>query len=107
MAADLEREHQRHCEALTALAARFDAFVHSQASVAHVRLPVARALSPSVTTRRPCAAHGDHDVRRRHFVDDTFGVPSRGQLMRKLKLLRAAIPAYPDPAGVLMSSPCR
>jgi hypothetical protein len=38
MFADLEVEHQRHCEAITALAARFDAFVHSQANRAHVHL---------------------------------------------------------------------
>lgn len=34
----LEAEHQRHCEALTALAARFEAFVHSQADGPRVQL---------------------------------------------------------------------
>jgi hypothetical protein len=38
MVADLEGEHQRHCEAITALAVRFDAFVHSQANREHVHL---------------------------------------------------------------------
>lgn len=38
MFADLEREHQRHCDALTALAARFDAFLHGQANLPHVHL---------------------------------------------------------------------
>jgi hypothetical protein len=38
MLADLEIEHQRHCDAMTALAARFHAFVHSQANREHVHL---------------------------------------------------------------------
>jgi hypothetical protein len=38
MFADLEVEHRRHCEALTALGARFDAFLHSQANLPHVHL---------------------------------------------------------------------
>jgi hypothetical protein len=38
MFADLEVEHQRHCEALTALAARFDAWLNSQANLPHVHL---------------------------------------------------------------------
>ena len=38
MFAALEIEHQRHCEAITALAARFHAFVHSQANRDHVHL---------------------------------------------------------------------
>lgn len=35
---DLEAEHQRHSDAVAALAARFDAFVHSQANHHHVHL---------------------------------------------------------------------
>lgn len=38
MLADLTVEHQRHCDAVTALATRFDAFVHSQANHEHVHL---------------------------------------------------------------------
>jgi hypothetical protein len=38
MFADLEVEHRRHSEAVTALATRFDAFVHSQANREHVHL---------------------------------------------------------------------
>lgn len=38
MVAELELEHQRHCEVITALAARFDAFLHSQANREHVHL---------------------------------------------------------------------
>lgn len=38
MFAELEHEHQRHCEVLTALAARFDAFLHGQANLPHVHL---------------------------------------------------------------------
>lgn len=43
---DLEAEHQRHCDAITALAARFDAFVHNQANHEHVH------LRPSESYRR-------------------------------------------------------
>ena len=38
MLADLAVEHQRHADAVAALAARFDAFVHSPANHAHVHL---------------------------------------------------------------------
>jgi hypothetical protein len=38
MLAELAAEHRRHCDAVTALAARFDAFVHSQANRDHVHL---------------------------------------------------------------------
>jgi hypothetical protein len=38
MLAELAVENQRHCDAVTALAARFDAFVHSQANREHVHL---------------------------------------------------------------------
>jgi hypothetical protein len=38
MLADLTAEHQRHCDAITALADRFDTFVHSQANHEHVHL---------------------------------------------------------------------
>ena len=38
MLAELAAEHQRHCDAVTALAARLDAFVHSQATRDHVHL---------------------------------------------------------------------
>ena len=36
--AELEAEHQRHCDAITALAARFDAFVDGMANHQHVHL---------------------------------------------------------------------
>lgn len=35
---DLEVEHQRHCDAVTALGARFEAFVHGPANHQHVHL---------------------------------------------------------------------
>ena len=38
MVAELSVEHQRHCDAVTALATRLDAFVHSQANREHVHL---------------------------------------------------------------------
>jgi hypothetical protein len=38
MLAELAVENQRHCDAVAALAARFDAFVHSQADREHVHL---------------------------------------------------------------------
>ena len=38
MLAELAVENQRHCNAVAALAARFDAFVHSQADREHVHL---------------------------------------------------------------------
>lgn len=38
MLAALEAEHQRHCDAITALAARFDAFAHRQVDLEHVHL---------------------------------------------------------------------
>lgn len=38
MLAELAVEHQRHCDAVTALATRLDAFVHSQANHVHVHL---------------------------------------------------------------------
>lgn len=38
MFAALEIAHQHHCEAITALAARFRAFIHGKASDAHVHL---------------------------------------------------------------------
>jgi hypothetical protein len=38
MIAELEIEHQRHCATVSALADRFDAFVHSQANLEHVHL---------------------------------------------------------------------
>lgn len=38
MLAELAVENQRHCDAVSALAARFDTFVHSQANRDHVHL---------------------------------------------------------------------
>lgn len=38
MLTELAVEHQRHCDAVTALATRLDAFVHSQANRDHVHL---------------------------------------------------------------------
>lgn len=38
MLAELTAEHQRHCDAVAALASRFDAFVHSQDGHEHVHL---------------------------------------------------------------------
>jgi hypothetical protein len=35
---ELEAEHQRHCDVITALAARFDAFLHRQANHEHIHL---------------------------------------------------------------------
>lgn len=38
MLTELEAEHQRHCDAITALAERFDTFVRGQGNHAHVHL---------------------------------------------------------------------
>ncbi len=38
MLTELEAEYRRHCEAITALAVRFDAFVRGQGNHAHVHL---------------------------------------------------------------------
>jgi len=51
MLADLTAEHQRHCDALAILAARFDAFVHSQANHEHVHLRPIEAYRQRVEER--------------------------------------------------------
>jgi hypothetical protein len=51
MLVDLAAEHQRHCDAVTALAARFDAFLHSQANHAHVHLRPSEPYRQQVEAR--------------------------------------------------------
>ena len=63
---------------------------------------VATAIDPGTYTVR---VRGRLNAIDCYFVDSTFAVPATGQLMRKLELFRAAIPACPDPAGISMQSP--
>lgn len=51
MLADLEVEHQRHCDAVTALAARFHAFVHRHAHHEHVHLRPSEPYRQQVEAR--------------------------------------------------------
>ena len=49
--AELAAENQRHCDAVSALAARFNAFVHSQANREHVHLRPSESYRQRVEER--------------------------------------------------------
>ena len=51
MLTELEAEYRRHCDVITALAARFDAFVHSQANHTHVHLRPSESYRQRVEER--------------------------------------------------------
>ena len=79
MVTDLELEHQRHCEALTALAARFDAFLHGQANLPHVHLPPDRSVPPARGGAALPARGAGRLTSPRRPVDGQFSTESRGR----------------------------
>ena len=58
MLAELAVENQRHCDVVSALAARFDAFIHSQANREHVHLRPSEPYRQRVEERLSIPAGG-------------------------------------------------